>query len=421
MPTAPPPQDRTPLARLAEAELHGVVGYQLAQATIVTTQVFNAEVGAAGKLRPVEYTVLALIHANPGVTARQLAKGLAVTPPNIAVWLDRLQSRGLVARSRSDADARMQHIRVTRAGARARRTRDPAPSRRRGGGAGHVERRRARHAGGAAAQGGDGAQAQRALIARQWALPKAAIPVDDARASLYSVYRVQSMTTQLVKLDSTPDLVDQVYRVLLDAISEGTLAPGERITQEDIAERLAVSRQPVLQALRLLKKDGFVLDAPGRGVLVAPLDALSVEHVYQVRVALDALAARLAAARRARLDRALIDNGRKASRGKSVKAMIDADIAFHNAIYAASGNPWIEQSAHHHWRHLRRVMGAVLQQSKRRATVWDEHEAIAAAIAAGDAARAARLIEQHGQRASDNLADQLAQMLHETLAEGDKR
>jgi DNA-binding MarR family transcriptional regulator len=111
------PQDRTPLARLAEAGLHGVVGYQLAQATIVTTQVFNAQVGAAGKLRPVEYTVLALVHANPGVTARQLAIGLAVTPPNIAVWLDRLESRGLVQRSRSQADARMQHIRATRAGA----------------------------------------------------------------------------------------------------------------------------------------------------------------------------------------------------------------------------------------------------------------------------------------------------------------
>ena len=81
------------------------------------------------------------------------------------------------------------------------------------------------------------------------------------------------MAAQLVKLESAPDLVDQVYRSLLDAISEGSLAPGERITQEDIAEKLAVSRQPVLQALRLLKKDGFVLDAPGRGVLVAPLDA----------------------------------------------------------------------------------------------------------------------------------------------------
>ena len=74
------------------------------------------------------------------------------------------------------------------------------------------------------------------------------------------------MTAQLVKLQATPDLVDQVYRALLDAISDGSLAPGARLTQEDLAERLAVSRQPVLQALRLLKKDGLLLDAPGRGL-----------------------------------------------------------------------------------------------------------------------------------------------------------
>src|SRR6185369_8339072 len=55
------------------------------------------------------------------------------------------------------------------------------------------------------------------------------------------------------------------------------------------------------------------------------------------------------------------------------------------------------------------VMGAVLQQSRGRATVWDEHEAIAGAIAAGDGARAERLIADHGRRASDNLAAQLAQ------------
>jgi DNA-binding GntR family transcriptional regulator len=229
------------------------------------------------------------------------------------------------------------------------------------------------------------------------------------------------MAAQLVKLDSAPDLVDRVYRALLDAICDGTLAPGVRITQEDIAEQLAVSRQPVLQALRLLKQDRFVLDAPGRGVVVAPIDADSVVHLYQVRVALDALAVRLAAARRARLDPALIEQGRKAARGRSVKALIEADLAFHDAIYAASGNPWIEQSAHHHWRHLRRVMGAVLQQIKGRTTVWDEHEAIAAAIAAGDGARAERLIADHGRRASDNLAAQLAQMLNESRVQGDAR
>ncbi|MBC7602351.1 MAG: GntR family transcriptional regulator [Ramlibacter sp.] len=229
------------------------------------------------------------------------------------------------------------------------------------------------------------------------------------------------MPAQLIKLESVPDLVEQVHRILLDAICDGTLAPGERITQEDIAEQLAVSRQPVLQALRLLKKDGFVLDAPGRGVLVSPLDAQGIQHMYQVRTALDSLAARLAAARRAKLDPALVETGRKVSKGKNVKAMIDADVAFHNAIYAASGNPAIEQTANQHWRHLRRVMGAVLQMAKRRTGIWDEHEAIAAHIAAGDGAKAARLIEQHGQRASDNLADQLANMLKTKSTQGDKR
>jgi DNA-binding MarR family transcriptional regulator len=114
--TADRNDDRTPQARLTEAALHAVVGYQLAQAAIVTTQVFDAEVGSTCELRPVEYTMLALIQANPDVTARQLARGLAVTPPNIAVWLERLESRGLVQRRRSAADARMQHIRVTAAG-----------------------------------------------------------------------------------------------------------------------------------------------------------------------------------------------------------------------------------------------------------------------------------------------------------------
>jgi len=222
------------------------------------------------------------------------------------------------------------------------------------------------------------------------------------------------MAPKLVRLESAPDLVDQVYRSLLDAISEGALAPGQRITQEDIAEQLAVSRQPVLQALRLLKKDGFVQDAPGRGLLVAPLDATWTLNVYQVRGALDALAARLAAEQRFQLDPKLIEQGRKAARGRNVKAMIDADAAFHDAIYAASGNPLIEQSAHQHWGHLRRVMGAVLQQSRQREPVWDEHEAIAEAIAAGDADTAVRLMQDHAQQAAQNLARRLPDLLNAT-------
>lgn len=219
------------------------------------------------------------------------------------------------------------------------------------------------------------------------------------------------MTAQLIKLQAAPDLVDRVYRALLDAISDGSLAPGARITQEDIAEQLAVSRQPVLQALRLLKKDGLVQDAPGRGLIVTPLDATSIAQVYQVRGALDVLAARLAAGRRATIDAGIIDQGRRAARGRNIKAMIEVDIAFHNAIYEASGNPLIGASARPHWVHLRRVMGASLQSAPRREAIWEEHAAIAEAIAAGDADRAADLIDHHALRASDHLKARLADVL----------
>jgi DNA-binding GntR family transcriptional regulator len=219
------------------------------------------------------------------------------------------------------------------------------------------------------------------------------------------------MKPQLIKIETAPDLVDQVYRSLLDAISDGTLAPGARIMQEEIAEQLAVSRQPVLQALRLLKKDGFVLDAPGRGVLVAPLDVAWLVQIYQVRSALDALAARLAARARYQMDPLLMSRGRAAARGHQVKAMMAADAQFHAAIYAASGNPLIAQSAQLHWHHIRRAMGAVLQVSTMRESIWDEHEAIAQAIGAGDENGAETLVRQHGEEASHNLASLLSSAL----------
>jgi len=221
-----------------------------------------------------------------------------------------------------------------------------------------------------------------------------------------------TINPQLIKIESSPDLVEQVYRSLLDAISDGSLAPGARIMQEVIAEQLAVSRQPVLQVLRLLKKDGFVMDAPGRGVLVAPLDVTWLVRIYQVRGALDGLAARLAARARFQIDPGLISRGRAAARGSEVQPMMAADAQFHAAIYAASGNPLIAQTAQLHWHHIRRAMGAVLQVSTMRESIWDEHEAIAQAIAQGDEDLAEALIRQHGEDASHNLANLLSNVLN---------
>lgn len=106
----------TPQGRLAEAGLRDVLGYQLAQAAIATMQVFTGRVGGPHGLRPVEFTVLTLVHENPGVSAKQLANALAVTAPNISMWIDKLEARGLVARERNASDRRAQHIRTTAAG-----------------------------------------------------------------------------------------------------------------------------------------------------------------------------------------------------------------------------------------------------------------------------------------------------------------
>lgn len=222
-----------------------------------------------------------------------------------------------------------------------------------------------------------------------------------------------SPSPTLSRLDTAPDLVDQVYRKLLDAISDGSMAPGTRLTQEDVAEQLAVSRQPVLQALRQLRADGLVQDAlgpqgqKGRGVVVTPIDATTVAQVYEVRSALDAQAARLAARRRAVIDPALITAGRTAAAAGQVKTMIDADLAYHRAIYQASGNPLIEASALLHWHHIRRAMGEALQHSPLRAAAWDEHEAMCHAIAKGDETAATQLMLAHGTQAGANLARQL--------------
>lgn len=217
------------------------------------------------------------------------------------------------------------------------------------------------------------------------------------------------MIQSLPRLTAAPNLVDQVYRHLVDAINDGRMAPGTRLTQEEVAEQLAVSRQPVLQALRLLKADGLVQEATGtpghkgRGLVVAPIAGDTVIQIYEVRSALDALAARLAARAPYPLDPALIARGRAATQSSVVKDMVEADMAFHRAVYQASGNPLIEPSAMLHWCHIRRVMAAALQHAPVRTTAWDEHEAILQAIAAGQEDTAAQLMLLHGQQASQHL------------------
>jgi len=91
----------TPAGRPAAIDLHDVVGQQIAQASIVTLSVLRRAAGDALELRPVESTMLVLAHENPGSTAARLARALAVSAPNITMWLEKLQRRGPMRRERA--------------------------------------------------------------------------------------------------------------------------------------------------------------------------------------------------------------------------------------------------------------------------------------------------------------------------------
>jgi len=211
-------------------------------------------------------------------------------------------------------------------------------------------------------------------------------------------------------IETAPELSEQVYDRLLDAICRGELQPGARLTQEELAASLSVSRQPVLQALRLLRRDGIVIDSGRRGLAVAPISAALIRQVYQVRGVLEALAAREAARAGARIDPSAIARGRKAAAGGDFAALIEADIAFHHLIYAAAGNALIAESVDRHWQHIRRATGAVLDRLPgMRTDAWDEHQAMLEAINAGDAARAERLALAHCDNAGRLLAARLEQ------------
>ena len=231
-------------------------------------------------------------------------------------------------------------------------------------------------------------------------------------------------------LTSQPSLVEQAYEAILGEIADGTLAPDTHLIQEVLAARYGVSRQPIQQALLLLKSDGLVQDAGRRGLVVAPLDLQMMRDRYQVRAALDALAARLAAQRCAaspevaaqtkRQGERIVEAGFEAVAAGAIKAMIAHDVAFHAFIYGASGNPMIGPAAEVHWRFLRRVMGEVLRRSEPPPSIWQQHREILDAIVAGDPEDAEARILSHIHTAAGRLSADMARRANDET-EGNAR
>lgn len=218
-------------------------------------------------------------------------------------------------------------------------------------------------------------------------------------------------------LTDQPTLVEQVFEEILSDIVQGQLAPGVRLVQEDIATTLHVSRQPVQQALLLLRSEGFVREAPGHRLLVAPIDIQFVRDIYEVRAVTEALACRLAAIRGAARARqeggSFIRVGREAEAKGLIPELIDADMNFHKFLNELSGNHVIGQTTGPYWRHLQRVMAQVLLHDETPRQIWDQHEAILNAVASGNARTAEREARQHINRAAKIYIARLTRMQEE--------
>lgn len=124
-----PTRSRQPLSSMQRAQarssaaeppegvqLADVLGFQLARARVCTSTVFFRAAGDPLGLRPVEYTALALIHENPGLSPARLAAALSVSAPNITVWLARLEERGFVERHAHATDRRAHVLTLTERG-----------------------------------------------------------------------------------------------------------------------------------------------------------------------------------------------------------------------------------------------------------------------------------------------------------------
>jgi DNA-binding GntR family transcriptional regulator len=224
-------------------------------------------------------------------------------------------------------------------------------------------------------------------------------------------------------LSAAPSLIDRAYLRLVDAIADGSLAPCERLNQEEIAQRLSVSRQPVSHALQLLKRQGLVVEEGRRGLIVAPVRADQILNLYQVRAALDGLAARLAAKRikagdarpsEIELLESRFAAGRALDDEASVHEWIEADVAYHSAIHALSGNSAIAETISDRWPHFKRGMGVALVNRERRKAVWVEHVEITERILAGDPSGALKAAVAHAEKAGATLYAELTAAANRT-------
>jgi DNA-binding GntR family transcriptional regulator len=205
-------------------------------------------------------------------------------------------------------------------------------------------------------------------------------------------------------------LREQVLTELRHRIVDGQYLPGERLTEERLAEDFGVSRNPVREALRVVEAEGFVESQPRRGTVVATPDEATMRDMFAVRELLEPLAARLAAERATDEDlaalRRLLDEAREATHGGDLARVAELNSALHNKVFGLSGNRWLVQFALAISRHVHWVFR--LGAEGRATHSWEEHVRLVEAMEARDGDAAELAAAQHVLAARSAAIDQAA-------------
>ncbi|MEM7520092.1 MAG: GntR family transcriptional regulator [Pseudomonadota bacterium] len=189
------------------------------------------------------------------------------------------------------------------------------------------------------------------------------------------------------------------FAKLMAAIETGAYRPGDRLRETEVADRLALSRTPVREALRRLEAEKIIEHRPRIGAVIRTLGQTEVVELYEMRLVLERTAAEMAAkhAAEAEIDGLATLNERiaEAVADPSMAAAINQH--FHRAIYLAGRNRFLLEAARAMNNALLLLGPTTLADPDRIATVVQQHSQIIDAIGAGDIDRAGATAEAHLQ------------------------
>ncbi len=191
------------------------------------------------------------------------------------------------------------------------------------------------------------------------------------------------------------------YARLLEEIRTGALQPGDRLTETELAARLNVSRTPIREAIRRLEADGLVIHEPRVGAVIRTLDYSEVMELYEVRTVLECTAARMAAKAASEIEVSELEelNQEMAKLTNDATAMFELNRQFHLSLLDAAKNRFLVKSMNALQKTLLILGASTLAETERAQETIDEHEALLAALRAGDAAGAEAAMKHHIEKA----------------------